>query len=125
MMDISASRRQLLAGLSIATAAGFFGGGTSFAKALAGGPLLLLDPALSVEQRMAALRIMAGAEHRLLTGDLVRAWRDGLGALVEARSGTAITRWDKAITLRGLAREAGIPIRQDRSGRSLFLTSLG
>jgi hypothetical protein len=60
-------------------------------------------------------------EHDLLwqwRRDLAQQMRQGVRAI-------AITRWDKAILLKGLAREATLPVRQSRITRSLFQTEIG
>ena len=63
---------------------------------------------------------------RVLEHDLLWQWRRDLAQ--ELRQGVravAITRWDKAILLKGLAREAALPVRQSRIGHSLFQTEIG
>jgi hypothetical protein len=63
---------------------------------------------------------------RVLEHDLLWQWRRDLAQ--ELRQGiraVAITRWDKAFLLKGLAREAALPVRQTRIGRSLFQTEIG
>jgi len=62
----------------------------------------------------------------ILEHDLLWQWRRNLAQ--ELRQGVravAITRWDKAILLNGLAREAALPVRQSRISRSLFQTEIG
>lgn len=62
----------------------------------------------------------------VLEHDLLWQWRRDLAQ--ELRRGVraiAITRWDKAILLNGLAREEALPVRQSRIGRSLFQTEIG
>jgi hypothetical protein len=66
------------------------------------------------------------SQPRMLEHDLLWQWRRDLAQ--ELRQGVravAITRWDKAILLNGLAREAALPVRQSRIGRSLFQTEIG
>ena len=63
---------------------------------------------------------------RVLEHDLLWQWRRDLAQ--ELRQGVravAITRWDKAILLKGLAREEALPVRQSRIGHSLFQTEIG
>ncbi|MBO9581699.1 MAG: hypothetical protein J7498_12465 [Sphingobium sp.] len=123
MIEIAASRRQLLVGLGLASIA-------ISAEARAASPpsqrRLLLDPALSPAERSVAQSVCAcTTPPHLLAADIVRDWRDGLGTIVADRGAFAVTRWDKAIILKGLAREAGLSIRQRRIGRSLFHSEIG
>jgi len=71
-------------------------------------------------------RTVPPPQPRVLEHDLLWQWRRDLAQ--ELRQGAhaiAITRWDKAILLNGLAREAALPVRQSRIGRSLFQTEIG
>ena len=89
-------------------------------------PMALLDGMLSEEELAAARRILAPLQPRLLQPDLVWQWRRELGQqIARGVRAVAITRWDKAVVLRGLAREAALPLRQDRIGKSLFRTEIG
>lgn len=73
-------------------------------------------------------RLSSGSalQPRTLESDLIWQWRRSLAQ--ELSSGVravAITRWDKAILLSGLAREASLPVRQKRIAHSLFQTEIG
>jgi hypothetical protein len=71
----------------------------------------------------AVFRVSANAA--AIQPDLVRQWRDGLGARVAgAEVVTAYVRWDKALLLVGLAREARMGYRAVRMGRSVFVVRL-
>lgn len=79
-----------------------------------------------VRARAAFAPAQAASAPRVLEHDLLWQWRRELAQ--ELRNGAravAITRWDKAILLKGLAREAALPVRQQRIGRSLFQTEIG
>jgi hypothetical protein len=70
--------------------------------------------------------MLSPLEPTLLGPDLLWEWRDGLGRqLTEGVTAVAITRWDKAMVLSGLARESRLPIRQERIGHSVFRTEIG
>jgi hypothetical protein len=63
---------------------------------------------------------------RILEPDLVWQWRRGLAQeLANGVRAVAITRWDKALLLSDLAREASLPVRRERIGHSLFQTEIG
>lgn len=98
--------------------------------------LLLLDESVARPEagtaafRAAGVRTGAGgaAEAAVvaLRGELVRQWRDDLGARLSS-AGTravAVTRWDKALLLQGLAREAGIHATIAGIGNGLFRIEL-
>lgn len=85
-----------------------------------------LDGMLSGDERAQARATLAPLQPRLLELDLLWQWRRELAQ--EAGKGVrtvAITRWDKAILLKGLAREAALPVRQQRIAHSLFRTEIG
>jgi len=88
-------------------------------------PLLLLDA--DIDEREAARNgvIVSQSQLMRLDPDLVRQWRDGLGARVAGEGALALVRWDKAFILAGLAREDRIEAQQRRLGRSLFSIALG
>ena len=89
-------------------------------------PLVLLDGTFSQAEIVQACSMLAPLQPRILKNDLVREWRDDLQQrLVQGVRAVAITRWDKALLLRGLSREAALPIRQRRIGRGLFHTEIG
>jgi hypothetical protein len=99
-------------------------------------PLLLLDESVARPEagtsafRAAGIRTApagtAEAAVVALRAELVRQWRDDLGARLSS-AGTravAVTRWDKALLLQGLAREAGIQATIAGIGNGLFRTEL-
>ncbi|MBC7987713.1 MAG: hypothetical protein H7X93_13750, partial [Sphingomonadaceae bacterium] len=87
-------------------------------------PLLLVDETLRADAWADAAR--ASASHNPLERELVRQWRGGLGALVLAHSpALAIVRWDKAMVLEGLAREAGLRTRRSRLSRAVSRIAIG
>lgn len=113
------SRRDLIATAAVAIAAS--GGRLSAAPPRA---LLLVDPTLP-----------SGTSHvpghrddtrRLdIELDLVRQWRDGLGARISAAGAAlAVVRWDKALLIGELAREDGLRTRRLRKGRGTFLVTI-
>ncbi len=108
--------------------------------AIGASPLAWLDGMLSGDDLAHARATLAPLQPTLLEPDLLWQWRRdlartlGIGGpavgseqhreLQRARA-IAITRWDKAFVLRGLAREAALPVRQQRIARSLFQTEIG
>lgn len=64
-------------------------------------PLVLIDPSLTAEAR----RSLPAGTRITLAANLVRQWRDGLGARTGRSGAEAFVRWDKALVLKGLARE--------------------
>src|SRR5690348_10076946 len=88
------------------------------------GALTLVDATLS-ERELSAAGATARANAEEIQPDLVRQWRDGLGAQVaSAETVTAYVRWDKALLLIGLARESRIGYRVVRLGGSVFAVRL-
>lgn len=87
----------------------------------------LLDSMLSGEDLAQARAALAPLQPRALEPDLIWQWRRGLAQELSKNGvrAIAITRWDKAILLSGLAREAALPVRYQRIGRSLFQTEIG
>ncbi len=123
MTHSTVSRRTVLAGT----------GSTALALALSrhaaatlpgSRPLALLDGLLTTDEQTAARQILAALETRVLEPDLVWEWRRGLQGAIEKAGAIAVTRWDKAILLRQLAREHGLQVRQTRIEHSLFVTEL-
>lgn len=100
-MSGALTRRQLIAACGVA----FPAGGLLAAPLKFGMPLLIDTSLLDHAQRPAlsdAPNVIA------LTDNLPRQWRDCLRAEILAHHGaTALVRWDKALLLKGLAREAG------------------
>jgi hypothetical protein len=93
-------------------------------------PWLLLDDSVAREDEHAAGRWGAAvATDAVVVGlqaELVRQWRDDLGARLSPAGmrAVAVTRWDKALLLQGLAREACIRTTTTRIGAGLFRTEL-
>jgi hypothetical protein len=88
--------------------------------------IALLDSSLADDELASARKMFSPLEATVLGSDLVWEWRSGLGRqLGEGITAVAITRWDKAIVLSGLAREARLPVRQERIGHSVFRTEIG
>jgi hypothetical protein len=88
--------------------------------------LALLDGMISGDDLVRARATLAPRQPRILEPDLLWQWRGELAQeLARGVRAVAITRWDKAILLSGLAREAALPVRQQRIGRSLFQTEIG
>jgi hypothetical protein len=85
-----------------------------------------LDGALAGDDLTLARAKLAPSQPKTLELDVLWQWRRELAQ--ELRQGVravAITRWDKAFVLKGLAREAALPVRQTRIGHSLFQTEIG
>ena len=126
MTTPTVDRRQLLAGAGTAAVAALASHSGVAAGLLQPSPLALLDGALGEADRVVARRMLAPLEPRLLQHDLVWEWRGELAReLARGRRLIAITRWDKAMLLSGLARESGLAARQHRIGRSAFRTQIG
>jgi hypothetical protein len=83
-------------------------------------------PSSAPPSRSAPLSLPASQPPRILEPDLVWQWRRGLAQqLSSGVRAVAITRWDKALLLSDLAREAALPVRRERIGHSLFQTEIG
>ena len=88
--------------------------------------LAFLDCLLSAQELRVGQRELAPLTADVLQLDLVWQWRTQLHTrMAQGAQLIAITRWDKALLLRELAREARVPLRQQRIARSLFRTELG
>jgi hypothetical protein len=88
------------------------------------GALTLVDATLT-ESELHAAGVSARTSAEAVQPDLVRQWRDGLGAeIAAADTVTAYVRWDKALLLVGLARESRIAYRAVQLHRSVFLIVL-
>jgi hypothetical protein len=150
MSRFKISRRQLLgatsavAGLVLARDAQVLGGGPG-APALGATDLAVgaaspapgadvaakpaaawLDGMLTGDDLTQARATLAPLQPKVLEHDVLWQWRRELAQ--ELRAGVrsvAITRWDKAFVLKGLAREEKLPVRQTRIGHSLFRTEIG
>ena len=124
MSPFRINRRQLLG--AAATIAGLALARESSVSRDARSMLALLDGMISGDDLARALATLAPLQPRILEPDLLWQWRRGLAhELGNGVRAVAITRWDKAIVLSGLAREAALPSRQQRIGRSLFRTEIG
>lgn len=89
-------------------------------------PMALLDSDFDTDSLAAARALVPGMRTRMLEPDLVWQWRRDLGDQVaKAGAAVAIVRWDKAFVLAGLAREAGLPVRQEQVARSMFRIHIG
>jgi hypothetical protein len=124
MTDFPISRRAMLGAIG---AVGVAGAALTLRKTgrdAAG--LALIDAELSGVDRLLARSMARGRRLRQLKGDLVWQWRRELRDRLAASGGAvALVRWDKAMVLAGLAREAGIATRQKQISRSLFRIDLG
>jgi hypothetical protein len=88
--------------------------------------MALVDADLGPADLRLARAMLPGLRLRKLEADLVWQWRRGLGRrLADGRRAIAIVRWDKAILLAGLAREAGLKVKQEQVARSMFRVELG
>ena len=113
-------RRRVLQGTAAVLAA------ASLAKVVSGkaGVLTLVDMTLT-ESELSAVGASRSVDARAIEADLVRQWRDGLGAQVaSAGAVTAYVRWDKALVLVGLARESRMTYRSVQLDRSVFAVRL-
>jgi hypothetical protein len=85
-----------------------------------------LDGMLAGDDLARAQATLAPLQPKALEHDLLWQWRRELAQeLKQGVRAVAITRWDKAFVLKGLAREAALPVRQTRIGHSLFQTEIG
>ncbi len=125
------SRRQLLttaattavAGLVLARDTQVFGDVAAPAANRTGPAAAWLDGMITGEELTRARATLAPLQPKVLELDVLWQWRRELAQ--ELRNGVravAITRWDKALLLSGLAREASLPVRQQRIEHSLFRT---
>jgi hypothetical protein len=93
--------------------------------ALANAALTQLSSSMSLSSGASRSRT-ALLQPKVLEPDLVWQWRRGLAEeLASGIRAVAITRWDKALLLNDLAREASLPVRYERIGHSLFQTEIG
>jgi hypothetical protein len=120
------SRRQLLGAAATTALAGLALARYTSSFVMTETRLALVDGLLSDEDLAIARKILAPLRPGILGPDLVWEWRRELGKkLAQGVAAVAITRWDKAMLLSELAREAALPIRQQRIGRSIFQTEIG
>jgi len=95
------------------------------AKLIEKGPLNLLDGLLSEAELAIGQRELAPHRPGVLKLDLVWQWRQELqGRIAQGDELTAVTRWDKALLLKELARESRFAVRQERVAGSLFRTEV-
>jgi hypothetical protein len=88
------------------------------------GTLTLVDATLT-ERDLRTAGAPLSANAKAIQPDLVRQWRDGLGAQITiAEAVTAYVRWDKALLLVGLARESRMTYRTVQLDRSVFAITL-
>ncbi len=104
------------------TTAALLTAGSLVTLAKRAGTLTLVDATLSDrELRIAGGGCVASAGSKPIQPDLVRQWRDGLGAqIASAETAMAYVRWDKALLLVGLAREARMTYRTVQLNRAVF-----
>jgi len=123
MTDFPISRRAMLGAIGAAGAALTL---AKVGKVRNQDGFALVDADLSQQDRRLARSMAKGRRVEMLKGDLVWQWRRGLDRrLASAGRTIAIVRWDKALVLAGLAREAGLAARQLRIGRALFRVDIG
>lgn len=109
---IRLSRRQALAAGAAAAALS----APAFASAQ---PPLLLDDSFEPARKARARQLFAGQPVLPLQVEIVRQWRDGLAQQVRPGA-VALTRYDKALMLEGLAREAGLRTKTSRLDGATF-----
>ena len=130
------SRRQLLttaattavAGLVLARDTQVFGDVAAPAGAAnrTGPAAAWLDGMITGDELTRARAALAPLQPKVLELDVLWQWRRELAQeLKNGARAVAITRWDKAILLNGLAREASLPVLQQRIEHSLFRTEIG
>lgn len=101
-MTGSLTRRSFVMAATSATALAAGSGMPVMAQAKSyGAPLALLDARLA----------KASPDGGILLGDLVRQWQNGLRERVAASGAVALVRWDMALMLRQLGREARLSIK--------------
>ena len=123
MTDFPISRRAMLGAIGAAGAALTL---AKVGKVRNQDGFALVDADLSQQDRRLARSMAKGRRVEMLKGDLVWQWRRGLDRrLASAGRTIAIVRWDKALVLAGLAREAGLAASQLRIGRALFRVDIG
>ena len=87
-------------------------------------PLILIDGSLTEREKLDG-GVTPGAEARAIQPDIVRQWRDGLAREVATAAGAiAYVRWDKALLLADLAREARMTSRYNRVSRAVFAVEI-
>ena len=125
MTESKVSRRQVLLATGTAALVGLVATDVSVATLVEKRPLAFFDRLLSAEERAIGQRELAPYQPKVLALDLIWEWRGELHARIARGADViAITRWDKALLLKYLAREASFPIRQHRIAKSLFRTEI-
>jgi hypothetical protein len=123
MTDFPISRRAMLGAIGAAGAALSL---QQTARLRGERGLVLIDADLAHADRRVARSMAKGRRVETLKGDLVWQWRRGLDRrLADGGQAMAILRWDKAILLSGLLREAGLAARQARIGQAVFRIDIG
>lgn len=112
-------RRQMLVAGIVTAAAGTLSGADAGASAR----LVLLDPALGSDE-LGPVHDLVAANAVELQADFVRQWRDQLHVRARTAGMEAYLRWDKAVLLAGLAREANLSAARRRLGKGVFFVSL-
>ena len=85
-------------------------------RAMAGQPLVLLDP---------RIRPGRAPDTAVMLSDPLRQWQGSLRDTVAATGAIAQVRWDMAVMLRHLCREARLPVAVRPSGPALFTVHIG
>jgi hypothetical protein len=124
MTSFRISRRQVLGAAATLASVVLARDTTSFV--ITDTQLAWVDGLLSDDDLASARQTLAPLQSRILGPDLVWEWRRELGQkFTQGVAAVAITRWDKAMLLSELAREAALPVRQHRIGKSMFRTEIG
>lgn len=102
------SRRRFV---KVAGAAVVLAGAAPVGGAIAGQPVILLDPRVSPDRWPIAAVVLT---------DPIRQWRDGLHDAISATGAVARVRWDIAIMLRHLGRDARLAVSIRQVSPALF-----
>jgi hypothetical protein len=125
MRDSKITRRELLVTTGTVALVGLVSTEGSAAALVEKSPLVFVDSLLSADELAWGTRELAPFRPDVLKLDLVWQWRGELHSHIARGSKLiAITRWDKALLLKELAREARFPLGQDRIAPSLFRTDI-
>lgn len=85
-------------------------------RAMVGQPLLLLDP---------RIRPGCAPDTAVMLTDPLRQWQGGLRDVVATQGAIAVVRWDMAVMLRHMGREARLPVAVRPSGPAQFTVHIG
>jgi len=114
-MKAALTRRSFVMAATSATALAAGSGVTAMAQAKSfAAPLALLDARLA----------KSSPDGGILLGDLVRQWQNGLRESVAVSGAVALVRWDMALMLRQLGREARLSIKVTPRGGDMFGVNL-